>query len=612
MVGSPTTTEFLVKYADSFSIPREISTPILKTFQKWRKSNGDEWSVNRVKSIKLDFIRMKAGLEPVSLWIKSGRYSKFGGHFGALERWSKKNHKNWSKSILFVQFYTSLYSPKVTDQQEKKFLDGVNATPITLSYGDLQLLRKAVNASGIERKFCRNTKPLLTRPVSDTKREPHADGRTFPEGTYTIECAGSFYYQTEIGTMLRHKYKSLFDPVLNGFTFSTSWHEPLPGRTFEDRFDYPDSVGKIGLIQEAGYKLRAVANPARVYQQALKPLGDSIYDILKVLPWDCTHNQNLPISTIQRHLSEGKVAHCVDLSGATDNFPLNAQIAVLNQIFPNSESVDLFVELSRAPWRYKDTFISWKKGQPLGLYPSFGSFALTHGLLLFALNNYSHNNDFFVLGDDVIILNDQLNSRYRDMLKKWECPVSENKSISSNVIGEFAGRLISPTSSLSQLKWRNPSDDSFLDVVRNIGPKAISLLKSRQRKVALQLFEVPDFMGGLGFNPKGLPLEVRVEQALHLFDKVKNTSYLMSFNGLISRSFNYDASIFPSSNHVSGFKLDLDQRSIGLVQEFVPCLTAWYEIAGCNLYSINDDLSLSIDGKPSRVSTLERYESLLR
>jgi len=46
-------------YADVFKIPLEISRPFMKLVDNWIKNNGTEWTVDRLKSMKLDFIRMK-------------------------------------------------------------------------------------------------------------------------------------------------------------------------------------------------------------------------------------------------------------------------------------------------------------------------------------------------------------------------------------------------------------------------------------------------------------------------------------------------------------------------------------------------------------------------
>jgi hypothetical protein len=300
---------------------------------------------------------------------------------------------------------------------------------------------------------------------------------------------------------------------------------------------YTDCVGKIGLIQEPGYKLRAVANPARVYQQALKPLGDDLYNKLRSLPWDCTHDQSFPLITIQGHLRAGRTAHAVDLSNATDKFPFELQYRMLHVLYHRKDAIELFADLSRAEWRtsLSNGFIHWTVGQPLGLYPSFASFALTHGIMLYALNGFRHDSMFYVLGDDVIILDDSLHSKYLSFLTNMGIPFAASKTLSSDRVTEFAGKVITPNRVIPQLKWRVVSDNSFMDIAKNVGPSIRQILLPRQRVVFDALKSVPDFLGGCGFNPEGKPLATRVAEYFSMLVPQSLHSYLLSYNRRINQ-----------------------------------------------------------------------------
>jgi hypothetical protein len=380
-----------------------------------------------------------------------------------------------------------------------------------------------------------------------------------------------------------------------------------------------DAVGKIGLIQEPGYKLRAVANPNRVYQIALKPLGDAIYKAVQQLPWDCTFDQSKAIPVVQQHLQAESRCYCIDLSGATDYFPLSLQLDLLHVLFPNmSDHIDLFQDLSRSSWIMGDTTIKWTKGQPLGLYPSFGSFALTHGMLLYYLNAYTHNNEFYVLGDDVIILKDSLAAKYLEILKLIGCPISEAKSITSRNIAEFAGKIISKDNIEPQLKWRHMSDDNFIDIIKLLGMRAMRLLRPQQRKVVKAIHDIPDFMGGIGFNPNGIPLQDRIEKYLTLFGEDVST-FLMSYDRKFNDFFNKE--VKHANNRISFQSWDesrlpdLDQRSAALVSKYLPLFAEMYGVMGTNLYSVlplNQRVALPIDGfTGTRITLLELLQRKL-
>jgi len=594
----------LLLYPDSFGIPRSLSVPLVSLFSQRIKDNGEEYTCSFLKNMKLSFIREKAGMSYIQPWVKLRNKTDYSGIFGALQRWCRLSFRRWSKVIKLLQIYTTLYSPRITPSQETKFLDGVNARdieiPVDLKVGLVRSLHKVVQPRG----KLPDPPSLVEMPTSPTRRAPHPNGKTYPEDEALLESM-SYTRYTNHGWSYSARYARLIDCVERDV-------ELIDNRDSPDICEYHGSVGRIGIIQEQGYKLRAVANPGRIYQCALQPLGKAIYDILPSLAWDCTHNQSKPFCFIQKTLSENKFVYSIDLSGATDYFPLSLQILILKEIFPyDLDSVNLFHDISRGVWQYGATKIRWSKGQPLGLYPSFGSFALVHGLLLFFLNEDRHNDDFFVLGDDVVILNSELYERYITLLSKIECPISHSKSLVSNTVAEFAGKLLTKHGVVEQTKWRNISDDSFLDNLRNIGPKAMRLLKPRQRKVAKILWDIPDFMGGLGFNPDGIPLEDRIFKGLCLFDGRETASYLMSFNKKINKLHYGVAPPLGRPSHFRVIGRDFDQKSRNYTSAILPILEEWYEISGRNLFEVNPNLDLPIEGLRSSLTRLESLERTL-
>lgn len=593
----------LLLYADAFKIPRLLSIPMINIFENWIKDNGEEWTVGRMKSIKLIFIQLKAGIEPTHPWIRFQNGS-LTGPFKGIQKWCFSNRRNWSKTISLLQIYTTRISTKLTPSQERKFLDGVNSEPIPIPESFINGCIKSSKILGIVNRSIPDPRPIALEPFSHEKFSPHASGRSFPESESVLESL-SYTRQTRFGWDMRSRYAKIFDCVEEGIDAND--HRDA------DVVDYTNSVGKIGFIQEPGFKLRAIANPGRVYQQALKPLGSMLYDILEHLPWDCTHDQKKGFPFIQEALSNESYVHSVDLTGATDYFPLDLQLHVLRSITNRHDYINLFRDISRGEWLYRDTKIRWKKGQPLGLQPSFASFALCHGLLLFYLNGFKHNNAFFVLGDDVVILDSCLHASYISSMEQLGCPISGLKSISSNKLAEFAGKLITSSSVVNQLKWRDVSDDSFIDILRNVGPQALFLLKKRQRVIAKLLWEVPDFLGGLGFNPRGIPLSDRVYNALQILDRRVNKSYLLGYTRLANHRNYYEKSAFPSPMVYNIMEADFDKKSIALVLTYLPTLIKWYEISGGNLYDINPNLRLVIDGcTSSRSSLLVKLERFFK
>jgi len=95
---------------------------------------------------------------------------------------------------------------------------------------------------------------------------------------------------------------------------------------------------------------------------------------------------------------------------------------------------------------------------------------------------------------------------------------------------EFAGKIILPEGIIPTGKWREMSDRNFIDYVKFFGPQSISMLRPRQRAVVSAISELPEFFGGLGWNPHGKTLDQRVEENLQLIQDDDETLKKVSNN----------------------------------------------------------------------------------
>lgn len=630
----------LTSRAFATGVPHRIVEHILDDFQRWVHNSGEEWTVSRFKDAKLDIIRKYAGLPPVSSWIAKGRKMTFSQSFGLLEAWMFKHPNNFKKGVQLLQIYTSLISARVTPKQKDKFVSAVTATSPNCESVDAtkKVIRKGLHLASLHpRRRSWRFKRLIDRPASSTKRAPSWDRKTVEERKMILDSA---LFLTRTQASFRHylKYRYWYDQALGEITplvhkfLETDQSQHILEREWIG--DQPSElvVGQIGLIQEPGYKLRAVANPGRIFQCVLEPMQKALLHIVDSLPWDCTHDQTNGIPKIQKALSQGRMVYSIDLSNATDYFPLELQSSVLHYLFPDDRQfsagyADLFDEISTALWWMPGYgYIRWNRGQPLGLNPSFPSFALTHGLLLLGLLGREYNDDFFVLGDDVVILDSDLQARYLSTLHALGCPTSEAKSLSSNSMAEFAGKLITKDEVIPQYKYRVVSDDSFLDIARIVGPKGLRLFRPRQQRIIRHIAEVPEFLEGLGWNPSGKPLEDRIAdwcfQEYQPVPRITSLSeeriHRMMVSHLVQSCIEMDRKVcLPVSYPMPSD--DLDLRSLDLFTKYVPALKGWYTISGKNLdlvlhiKGIEVDLPVRVaDGEPAsscrKATTLTRWE----
>jgi hypothetical protein len=551
----------------------------------------------------------------VGSWIKRSRSGNISGPFGLLENWMAKKTSNFSKGVQLLQIYTSLKAKRVTPQQLKKFVTAVTAMPpkqdVVSKYKKTVLLGAEI--ADLKPRTPHWKFPLLMDYCSSSsRRAPIPGGKTVTERDGIIDSIGFILLAQDIPNYV--EFASIYDAVL-GEGLSTKLNQNFENyqNAHMDIMDLPFVVGHIGLIQEPGYKLRAVANPARIFQSALKPLQKSLLALVDSLPWDCTHDQAKGFPWIQKFLSCGKKGFSVDLSNATDYFPLSLQECLLRYLYKEDRSpidnrslVDLFSKISRAEWimpGYGN--ISWRRGQPLGLAPSFPAFALTHGLLLLGLLGHPYDHEFFVLGDDVVILDSDLYAKYLQAMEELGCPVSMPKTLQSNWAAEFGGKLILKDKIIPQYKYRDVSDNSFLDIARCVGPTGLRMFKSNQRLVIKALSEVPEIFNGLGWNPKGKPFDQRLsdwmfDETYHPLDRETSLSK-ERLHRLMNSSLWQSIEPYCRTDDDDITKHDprpadaLDQRARRLVLKYLPSLLNWVEISGKNLDVIFHDLAKDLD-----------------
>lgn len=484
-----------VRRLKAIGLPTYIINDFIGDVRKWESNSGPAWTVGRLKSLKNDLIRDAAGLPPLT-WVKKNVKGGWYGVWGSLLKYSRKSTACFTRAVNALMIYSWFQPMKPDKGHLKKLYDSVHAQPVSLPEELLELVSShARNLLGPQDlgEPC----SLLKFQGSPSVRAPVFGSSSVPQDDFLEQEL--YWFNDILNKKFVNRHYELYAPVLEGLhpylvngplqglsagAFSEDFR---PFETVDSKIGVPvfqpREVGKlVPLTKDGGWKVRWIASPYRIHQLVMKPLGDSLLKILKTLPWDCTHDQEKPHKPIQNHLSKGKTAFAVDLTSATDYFPLSIQTKILAELFP-IEHVNLFEELSRSFWRSDYGYLRWTKGQPMGLYPSFASFALSHGLLLSALLGEPYKEQFFVLGDDVVILDEPLYHKYLNALKLMDCPHDPVKSLVSNTLTEFAGKLIDNSHVIPQYKWRNLSDDNFMDIMGLFGQKFSPLLSRPQKRI---------------------------------------------------------------------------------------------------------------------------------
>jgi hypothetical protein len=275
--------------------------------------------------------------------------------------------------------------------------------------------------------------------------------------------------------------------ALNYLRFGEGEYEPLRWQ------------GNLSIIGDRGGKSRLILVGTPWAQSRLEPLQKFLLSVLSSCPTDCTFNQEAGITFIRESMARGKKLHSVDLKDATWHFPMSLQAQVLEALGGSQ-----FLPFFRLPVSDSGRLIEVKKGQAMGLMPSFPLFGLTHNLVLIAICKWLGlipTQTFRVLGDDVIINSEVVKNKYLEFCKDYDLPISTHKCLDSYSTAEFAGKVIHKGYDVTPIRWRNLGSEQLSSLFypyRTVLKNAVYSLIDKE--AFLVLGGLPRRLGGLGIT----------------------------------------------------------------------------------------------------------------
>jgi len=203
---------------------------------------------------------------------------------------------------------------------------------------------------------------------------------------------------------------------------------------------------KLYIISDPELKERVIAIFDYISQLAFEPFSKYLFGVLRQIPQDRTFTQDPVI----RDKREGERYHSLDLTSATDRFPIDLQVDLLEAIERNSPRP--FRGIGRA-WKalmVNEPFLTpegdllyYKVGQPMGARSSWAAFTLAHHCVVqYAAHNCGQYpfKEYILLGDGIVIYNDAVAEQYKLIISNLGVDCSPQKSHVSIDTYEFAKR----------------------------------------------------------------------------------------------------------------------------------------------------------------------------
>lgn len=155
--------------------------------------------------------------------------------------------------------------------------------------------------------------------------------------------------------------------------------------TVEDCFGPFESVKirRVQAIPDAEGKSRVIAMLDYFSQTALYPLHKYLFRVLAAIPQDVTFNQGSFVDKV-RDWGDG-VWYSVDLSKATDRFPIDLITLVLSGHFPDEYIRSWRDVMVGYPFSSSQGEVRYSTGNPMGAYSSWATFALAHHFIMYTI-----------------------------------------------------------------------------------------------------------------------------------------------------------------------------------------------------------------------------------
>lgn len=229
---------------------------------------------------------------------------------------------------------------------------------------------------------------------------------------------------------------------------------------------------KLSGIQDKEGKTRWVAILDYFSQSALRPLHLYLFSYMSKINQDCTFDQTKLLKSLKPR--KGSKFHSIDLSAATDRFPIAIQEEILSVWFGREYAEAWTRTMIGLPFEVLGRSVYYGVGNPMGAYSSWSAFVLAHHFFVFLACKKARVNwkrcPYMLLGDDIVIADDKVAMAYLELLALWGIPYNATKTHTSSNLFEFAKQFV-------------------VDGV-NVSPFPIAALFERRRSIVESVFVI--------------------------------------------------------------------------------------------------------------------------
>lgn len=412
----------------------DLLQPLLSYMETILKTRGRVGLVSFCKDTRLALLHALSGEFPeklvVGVPVYSDGYPKVLG-LGLVEELRKDST---SKYVYLKLVFTCLYSTRALQLGKVpnvETIKGLASVPVPL------VLDQHLDS------FWRHLgyKPHSVVPSNLAFKKYHMSSKAGPNGQalwtsmVDLKLLVDSSLLEDLKVLGGSKFREIVDLLVSTLPWLPDKLFPVEGKTLRRLTYFPDKESKVRVVAILDYWSQTV----------LRPLHDYLFRVLRKIPQDCTFNQG----SFTQKTQSWEYYYSYDLTAATDRFPIYVESMVLRGILPEIYVKSWESVMVGLPFDYthnnKTEKIYYSVGNPMGAYSSWNSFALAHHYVMYwccmELGISWETAKYCMLGDDVLIGDHNLASKYLEVMTGLGVNIAPLKSHTSTKLFEFAKRL---------------------------------------------------------------------------------------------------------------------------------------------------------------------------
>jgi len=401
-----------------------------------RKNNGLKQTIKYMKTSKLHITRYICG-QPLK--SNSDGVSLDKDYFPTRLNFLKKLSKESPRIVMTLLSYTRALNPDETESKARvvkldSIIDPYKGKDYTIP---LWFINKFINDHNLSL-----SKPNYTDEDHYLSIKGSPNGKASKSSMWSILC-----HTPNTLEYIRVLSGSYFKIISEWYTYLCVHHQDLIDKE-------KNNLGKLSIVHDPELKERVIAMVDYTSQFILRPIHEQLLNLLKKLPSDRTFNQD----PYHNWTNNGNDFHSLDLSAATDRFPIKLQQKFISCLYKDEKFAEAWKNLLvDRSYVFQNNYYRYSVGQPMGAYTSWAAFTITHHLLVHWAAHLCGVNDFkdyIILGDDIVIKHNKIANKYKTLMTRLGVDISINKTHVSSDTYEFAKRWIKGNSEISGLSLK--------------------------------------------------------------------------------------------------------------------------------------------------------------